>query len=169
MVNLKNIFSKKGDYAEFEEVNDSTALQPTSGTTGKSDLARLFDTGEFAEREINEMEMAISVVNSVTTSISEAVKVVANVRLEIKRLDHELDMFIASSNFKLERFRTAMPVLEKQLTSVSNRIDKITDSMIANVMDAKDDLSIKKHEMLLSMLTDANNSFNNMLTKLINL
>lgn len=73
------------------------------------------------------------------------------------------------TNFKLERFRAAMPVLEKQLTSVSNRIDKITDSMITNVMDAKDDLSIKKHEMLLSMLTDANNSFNNMLTKLINL
>lgn len=26
MVNLRNIFGKKGDYAEFEEVNDNTAL-----------------------------------------------------------------------------------------------------------------------------------------------
>lgn len=101
--------------------------------------------------------------------IFDTIQIVANVKLEISRLDHELDMYIAESNMKLERFKVAMPILEKQLTLISNRINGITDKMLENVMDASDSESIKKHEIMSEMLHDANESINNMLVKLISL
>lgn len=127
------------------------------------------DLSSFGLSEVNLVETVCNTVNQVTCTITDAVKYVQNVKLEIKRLDTQLEQFITSTNANLERFKSAMPVLENQLNRISARIDRITETILLNTEKTQeiDNDTLKKHEMLLDLLESANNSFNNMLMRLL--
>lgn len=151
------------DYVEFEEI-PSGDMQ-----FDNDDPLSLSKMDEFGTDIVNRIDNSYQMIASITTSVTDMVKYTQKIKYDIAKLDHELDKFIVSSNTSLEKFKSAMPVLESQLTRISNRIDMITNVMLQNVMNAKDPESIQKHEKMMEMLTEANNSFNNMLVKLIGL
>ncbi len=55
------------------------------------------------------------------------------------------------------------------MTKISDRIDNITNVMLTNIMNPNDPSSVQKHSQMMDMLESANDSFNNMLVKLITL
>ncbi len=132
-------------------------------------LQRVESVCENCDAVASKMENALTLVNSAACTIQDTVQIIANVKYDIAKLDHDLDMFIAESNTRLEKFKSAMPVLEKQLTKISDRIDNITNVMLTNIMNPNDPNSVQKHSQMMDMLEGANDSFNNMLVKLITL
>lgn len=117
----------------------------------------------------SKMDNAWAIVNSIGSTVKDTVQIMTNIKYDIAKLDNDLEMFIADSNTRLEKFKTAMPVLEKQLTMISNRIDMITNQMLTNVMDANDPNTVQKHSLMMDMLTQSSESFNNLLVKLISI
>jgi len=67
----------------------------------------------------NSIDQVCQTVNSATTTVAEAVKSIADVRLQIETMDHELSMFIVESQKNLEKFQQFAPMLEKQLENAS--------------------------------------------------
>lgn len=132
-------------------------------------LQRVQNVCESCDAVASKMENALTLVNSAACTIKDTVQIIENVKYDIAKLDHDLDMFIADSNTRLEKFKSAMPVLEKQLTRISDRIDNITNMMLTNIMNPNDPSSVQKHSQMMDMLESANDSFNNMLVKLITL
>lgn len=93
-----------------------------------------------------------------------------DVKLQIRKLDTQLEVFIVQTRSNLDRFKTAMPVLEKQLNSISARIDRITDSILTNtVANEVNENVLKKHQILLDLLANTNDCFNNMLMRILSL
>lgn len=113
---------------------------------------------------------AVDVINNVTTSVTDTIKYIADVKVQLARLDNELEQFLAQTNANLERFKAAIPMLEKQLDKASDRIDRITDTalMHANNSEMSDD-ALKKHSLMIDMLESANESFNNLLMRILSL
>ncbi len=139
------------------------------GLVTTDSLQRVENVCESCNVVATKVENALTVINSVGCTIKDTVQIIETVKYDIAKLDHDLDMFLAESNTRLEKFKLAMPILEKQLTLISNRIDNITNTMLTNVMDPKDPNSVQKHSQMMDMLNSANDSFNNMLVKLITL
>lgn len=167
MFNFLRKKTKATEYVDYEEITENVVeAEPMYQSSTPLTPATV---QEFGNNVATTVDNALDIVSLVTTSVTDTIQIVANVKLEIAQLDHDLDKFLADSNMRLERFKSAMPVLEKQLNKISDRIDSITDKMLTNVMDAKDTDSIKKHELMMDMLNGANDSFNNMLCKLISL
>lgn len=127
-----------------------------------------FNPALFAEVEVAQIVAVCDTVCKSVTTVAETVKYIADVKLEISKLDHQLDAFIAQTNANLERFKTMAPLLDRQLTNISHRIDKITDNIIEQTKTA--DLSkdgMEKHKMLIDLLSTASDSFNNMLIRML--
>lgn len=137
---------------QSEPSNDVEEFNPE--TFGNNALAQVMDTCD--------------VINKGVTTVADTVKYIANVNYEISKLDHQLEAFIAQTRSNLERFKTAMPVLERQLNNISGRIDRITDNIIMNTQAATlTEDAVKKHQLLIELLTNTNDSFNNMLVKML--
>lgn len=112
---------------------------------------------------------AVNVVNNVTTSVTDTIKYIADVKVQMKRLDTELEAFIVQTNANLDRFKSAIPMLEKQLDKASNRIDKITDEALLHAKNCNMTEEVKKHSLMIEMLSSANDSFNNLLMRILSL
>ena len=89
--------------------------------------------------------------------------------MQLKRLDTELEAFIVQTNANLDRFKSAIPMLEKQLDKASNRIDKITDEALLHAKNCNMTEEVKKHSLMIEMLSSANDSFNNLLMRILSL
>lgn len=124
---------------------------------------------EFGNGAMQAVDDSLQFLNNTVTSVREFAMTCQKVKLEVAKMDHDLDIFIQQSNSNLARFQSALPVLDSKLTAISERIDHITDKMLDNAMDADSEASIQRHRQMLDMLTMANESFNNMLAKLISL
>lgn len=118
---------------------------------------------------MNSIDNICTSVALVSTSLSDAVVAVSNVRAQIAELDHKLDMFIVESETRLAKFRTATPIIEKQLENASGRIDKITDKILESFDGDVTNDSLQKQSLLIDLLQETNNSFNNMLVRLISI
>lgn len=125
---------------------------------------------EFGNPEIAVIENVIMLANNVVTSVTDVIKYTQDIKLQIKQLDVQLEKFIIETKSDLERFKSAIPVLEHQLNNISARIDRITDSIIANTeINDMNESTLKKHQLLLDLLANTNDSFNNMLVRILSL
>lgn len=156
---------KQEEYVEYEEV----IPEEVTDITFDDDDDREFDPQSFGNGALQTIDHSMEIFNSVTSSVKECVLASQNVKMEIARMEHDLDKFIVQSDNQLEKFKSALPVLDAQLTRVSERIDRITDRMLDHDMDASSPNSIQKHQVMLETLNSASDSFNNLLSKLISL
>lgn len=132
-----------------------------------NELVPLMDTVDDVAMQI---AAAVNVVNNVTTSVTETIQHIANVKLEMARLDNELEQFLAQTSANLERFKSSIPMLSKQLDKASDRIDKITDETLAHAKSCSmTEDELKKHSLMIDMLESANDSFNNLLMRILSL
>lgn len=111
----------------------------------------------------------LSAVNNAITSVANTVQYAQMVKLEIARLETQLDQFIIQSNNNLERFKSAMPVLEGQLNRISARIDKITDCLLETTSSSLEEKDLKRYSMQMDLLSSVNESFSSLLTKMLSL
>lgn len=128
----------------------------------------VIDVYTFGNAELQNLNQVCDTVRQVTCTIAEAVKYVENVKLEIKRLDAQMQFFIAQTKANVEKFKTAMPVFESQLNNLSRQIDKTTDAIIDNTRGSNmTKTDMQKQELLLNMLANVNDNFNNLLAKIL--
>ena len=128
----------------------------------------VIDVYTFGNAELQNLNQVCDTVRQVTCTIAEAVKYVENVKLEIKRLDAQMQFFIAQTKANVEKFKTVMPVFESQLNNLSRQIDKITDAIIDNTRGSNmTKTDMQKQELLLNMLANVNDNFNNLLAKIL--
>ncbi len=132
----------------------------------QNQVAPIIDTVDDVAMQI---AAAVNVVNNVTTSVTDTIKYIADVKVQLKRLDAELEAFIVQTNANLDRFKSAIPMLEKQLDKASNRIDKITDEALLHAKNCNMTEEVKKHSLMIEMLSSANDSFNNLLMRILSL
>lgn len=132
----------------------------------QNQVAPIIDTVDDVAMQI---AAAVNVVNNVTTSVTDTIKYIADVKVQLKRLDTELEAFIVQTNANLDRFKSAIPMLEKQLDKASNRIDKITDEALLHAKNCNMTEEVKKHSLMIEMLSSANDSFNNLLMRILSL
>lgn len=131
------------------------------------EIAPLLDTVDNVAMQI---AAAVNVVNNITTSVTDTIQHIADVKLEMARLDNELEQFIAQTSANLERFKSSIPMLSKQLDKASDRIDKITDEALAHAKSCSmTEDELKKHSLMIDMLESANDSFNNLLMRILSL
>lgn len=130
-------------------------------------LQRVEDVCNSCDAVASKMENALTLVNSAACTIQDTVQIIANVKYDMAKLDHDLDMFIAESNTRLEAFKAFLPLLEKQLTKASDRIDVYADKVLTNAMNPDDPYSVQKHSEAMNLLEMYNDHFNKLLMKLI--
>ncbi len=130
----------------------------------------VLDVNTFGNDALSRIMSVCDIVNNTVCTVSQTIMYIADIKLQISKLDHELEQFLAQTSANLERFKTAMPILEGQLNRISNRLDTITNSIIDNTKSEQmsEDL-VKKHSLLLDLLESTNNSFNNMLLRILSL
>ena len=124
---------------------------------------------EFANTAMQRVSNIMDRVTDISCSFAQVMSSANEMKMEIARLDHQLDAFIAQTNANLERFKRAAPILEKQLENASARIDRITDKILSNSDSDLSPESLQKQSVLIDMMTQANDSFNNMVMKLLTL
>jgi len=113
------------------------------------------------------IDSVCGLVSNVTSRLSDTMLAVANTKLEIARMENDLDRFIAESQVSLEKFKAVAPILSTQLENASKRIDKITDTILSSSNDSLSEESLKKQSALVDLLNTSNDTFNNLLVKLI--
>lgn len=117
-----------------------------------------------------QMTNVADVVNNVTTSVTDTIQQLANVKLEMARLDTELEKFLAETGANLQRFRSLVPVLSKQLDKISDTIDRVTDKVVQHAMDCQmSEDELKRHSILMDSLEKVNNDFNNLLMRILSI
>lgn len=147
-----------------EKVNEIMTSQADNA------IYECIDPLAFGNAQIAVIENVVNLANNVVTSVTEIIKYTQDIKVQIKQLDIQLETFIVQTKSDLERFKSAIPILEHQLNTISARIDRITDSIITNT-EANDmnDSTLKKHQLLLDLLASTNDSFNNMLVRILSL
>ena len=134
---------------------------------------------EAIQKEMNKLSNSIELNNEIVDSKAKYAKAmndfIANKdkaigrKLEIAKLETQLDKFIVESNNNVERFKSAMPVLDGQLNRISGQIDRIIDALIETTTTSLDKKDLKRYSLLLEMLTSVKDSFNSILTKILTL
>lgn len=124
---------------------------------------------EFANNAMQRVSNIMDRATDITCTFAQVMNSANEMKMEIARLDHQLDAFIAQTDANLERFKRAAPILEKQLENASARIDRITDKILSNSDSDLTPESLQKQSILIDMMTQANDSFNNMVMKLLTL
>jgi len=131
------------------------------------DYELIDESGVSMNNAMKKFDNICSLVNNATCSVADMVKAANETKLQIAQLDHQLETFIAESQTKLEKFKTVAPMLEKQLQNASERIDRITDNILAQSDASLSEDVLKKQSLLIDVLKQADDSFNNLLVKLI--
>jgi len=129
--------------------------------SGELDFGQRID--QAAERANNMLAM----VTNTATSLADTAVAIKQANLEMARLETQLDMFICNAQTNLEKFKSTIPMLERQLDRAADRIEKITDKILDKTDESLTDENLQKQSMLLDALNQHNQTFNNILMKLI--
>jgi transcription elongation factor Elf1 len=143
-------------------------IPATTSEEGFDDYEEMSPT-EFANNAMQRVSSIMDKATDITCTFAQVMNSANEMKMEIARLDHQLDAFIAQTDANLERFKRAAPIIEKQLENASERIDRITDKILSNSDSDLTPESLQKQSILIDMMTQANDSFNNMVMKLLTL
>lgn len=116
-----------------------------------------------ADRVLTSLES----ISSISTDLTDMMHTFANMQIGIKQINAELDAFKTATGAKLDKFKLQVPILDKQMDRISNRIDQITDKILALTDDDMSEQTLKKQATLMNMLSDFNDSFNNLVMRLM--
>lgn len=116
---------------------------------------------------IEKVNNSLTLLNGLSFSTENIVNKISDTMLEIAKLDYQLDCVLATIDMKLEKFKTIAPMMERQLNNISNRIDKLTDIIVEKNKNILTESELKQQSILLDALTQANDSFNNMIMKMM--
>lgn len=153
-----------------EESISNVGLTPTEIQSETQQILRAFESYDKEIQMIGTTITAtLSAVNNAITSVTNTIQNGQMVKLEIAKLEMQLDKFIVDSNNNVERFKSAMPVLDRQLNRISGQIDRIIDALLVTTTTSLDEKDLKRFSLQLEMLTSVKDNFDNILNKLLTL
>jgi hypothetical protein len=92
---------------------------------------------------------------------------IAEMKMEIAKVEAQVDMFCASLETDLKKYQQRLPIVEKQLNNASERIDRFVDKILEMDGDNTSPEYLQRQSLLLDALTSINNQFNSILIKLL--
>lgn len=113
------------------------------------------------------VEASLYAVGGMLNTTSNIVSKITDTIKEISKLDYQFDCLLATLDMKLEKFKMVVPVIEKQLNNISGRIDLITEAILEKNKGEMSEEGLKQQAILLDTLSQASESFNNMIFKLM--
>lgn len=137
-------------------------------TYNSNDASRQSQSSLPAIASATELMMAsLDKVSTMSSDIDDMVHAIANMRVAVKQIDAQLDAFKAATGAKLDKFKLQVPILDKQMDKISDRIDKITDKILSLTDDDMSEQTLKKQSVLMDALSNFNDSFNNLVMRLM--
>lgn len=109
---------------------------------------------------------SLLLLDNISDNLNNSVQIISDTVYRISQLDHQLDAMLAQMDVDLEKYKAIVPIVERQLNNISERIDRITDSLLAR-QEGLSESDLQQKSMLLDMLSQANESFNNMIMRLL--
>lgn len=145
--------------SEIVKKQEVTPAKQLSGEDQKDMMAIMAKT-QFLSKSIDSVNVLVDDVNQMVKSITD-------MQIAVKQIDSELEKFKTETGAKLDKFKLQVPLLDKQMDNISNRIDKITDRILSLTDDDMSEQTLKKQSVLMSALSTFNDSFNNLVMKLM--
>lgn len=115
----------------------------------------------------NLMMTSLDKVNSITSDINDMVHTLANMHVAVKQIEAELEAFKTATGAKLDKFKLQVPILDKQMDKISDRIDMITERILSLTDGDMTEETLKKQSLLMDTLSNFSVSFNNLVMKLM--
>ena len=113
------------------------------------------------------MMTSLDKVNNISSNIHDMVHTLANMHVAVEQIEAELEAFKTATGAKLEKFKLQVPILDKQMDKISDRIDMITERILSLTDDDMSEETLKKQSLLMDTLSNFSVSFNNLVMKLM--
>ena len=113
------------------------------------------------------MMTSLDKVNNISSNINDMVHTLANMHVAVAQIEAELEAFKTATGAKLEKFKLQVPILDKQMDKISDRIDMITERILSLTDDDMSEETLKKQSLLMDTLSNFSVSFNNLVMKLM--
>ena len=113
------------------------------------------------------MMTSLDKVNNISSNINDMVHTLANMHVAVEQIEAELEAFKTATGAKLEKFKLQVPILDKQMDKISDRIDMITERILSLTDDDMSEETLKKQSLLMDTLSNFSVSFNNHVMKLM--
>ena len=113
------------------------------------------------------MMTSLDKVNNISSNINDMVHTLANMHVAVEQIEAELEAFKTATGAKIEKFKLQVPILDKQMAKISDRIDMITERILSLTDDDMSEETLKKQSLLMDTLSNFSVSFNNLVMKLM--
>lgn len=113
------------------------------------------------------MMTSLDKVNNISSNINDMVHTLANMHVAVEQIEAELEAFKTATGAKLEKFKLQVPILDKQMDKISDRIDMITERILSLTDGDMTEETLKKQSLLMDTLSNFSVSFNNLVMKLM--
>lgn len=108
-----------------------------------------------------------NVVNNVTNSFSSIIDSCNKTSLAIKRLDTKLELYLAKVDADVEKFTVQLPMIERLLNRISDRIDKTADLILERNRGSLTKEELQQQAITLEVFKKESDSFNDLILKLM--
>ena len=108
-----------------------------------------------------------NVVNNVTNSFSSIIDSCNKTSLAIKRLDTKLELYLAKVDADVEKFTVQLPMIERLLNRISDRIDKTADLILERNRGSLTKEELQQQSITLEVFKKESDSFNDLILKLM--
>ena len=113
------------------------------------------------------MMTSLDKVNNISSNINDMVHTLANMHVAVEQIEAELEAFKTATGAKLDKFKLQVPILDKQMDKISDRIDMITERILSLTDGDMTEETLKKQSLLMDTLSNFSGSFNNLVMKLM--
>lgn len=111
------------------------------------------------------MENSLSKLKDITESVCASITSWKQIDLEMHRMDFIFNSMIAKFDYDLDKYRTSLPVVERQLDFVNQQIGKIMDHVLT--MDATTESEMNMKMRLLDSAENYLDKLSTMMMKLV--
>ena len=122
---------------------------------------------EMVNEGFDKLNHFLNLGNQALTNLTPILGVLTDMHQNVRSMDNQLDAYIIKCEDNLQRFNKAADIIEKQLDGFSNRMDKLTERILADDFSKLVEQDMRNREMLIDLLTSQNETFNNMIMKLL--
>ena len=116
---------------------------------------------------LSNLNQTLDSLNRFVSGASNIMSTYADMKIQISQVEAQVDAFCASLETDLKKYQHRLPIVEKQLNSASERIDRFVDRILDMEGDNTSPEYLQRQSLLLDALTSINNQFNNILVKLL--
>lgn len=149
-----NEITKNTDYELLAVEDQNIPLQ-------KSDMMAICNATECIVANISDT------INNVAATMRDISVIKARVDLETKQLEHAFDCMMLKAKKDVTIYRDTLPLLEKNFSSMQDRMDRLMDRAMDLICEDVSDLSLNRQEMIMNLIEITNNTINSLISKLL--